>query len=387
MTFLRLNDLDFRKKRVLVRVDFNVPIKKGRILDDSRIKACLPTINYLIKKNAKIILISHLGDPKGRKNTDLSLINVAKRLSSLLKRKVGFVDDCVGEQVKKSVNSLDFGEVILLENLRFHKGEESNDQKFAKQLASLADVFVNDAFSVSHRTHASIAKITGFLPSCAGFLMDKEITALSNLNKPKRPFVVVIGGRKISIKIKLIKNLLKKADCILVGGAMMFTFYKANGINVGKSFVEDSQLNLAKFLLKNSRSKIVLPVDVSTNHGIKNYRSMSNNDVGLDIGPETIKIYSEIIVKAETVVWNGPLGMFEIPKFSKGSKEIAKSISNSKNCFSIVGGGETLDLIKSLKLEFSYISTGGGAMLSFLEGIKLAGVKSLENSFKNSKKR
>lgn len=377
MTFLRLKDLDFRKKRVLVRVDFNVPLKGGDILDDSRIKACLPTINYLIKKNARIILISHLGDPQGRKNTDLSLINVAKRLSILLKRKVGFVDDCVGVKVKEKINSLDFGEVILLENLRFHKGEEGNDQEFAKQLSSLADVFVNDAFSVAHRSHASIAKITRFLPSCAGFLMDKEIMALSSLNKPKRPFVFVIGGKKISTKIKLIKNLLKKTDCILVGGAMMFTFYKSNNINVGKSFVEDSQLNLAKFLLKNSKNKIVLPIDVSTNHGIKNYKSMSNNDVGLDIGPETIKIYSEIISKAETVVWNGPLGMFEIPKFAKGSKEIARSISDNKNCFSIVGGGETLELVKILKLRFSHISTGGGAMLSFLEGTELPGLKAL----------
>ncbi len=379
VNFSKLRDLNVKKRRVLVRVDFNVPLKKNNILDDSRIKASLKTINYLIKKKAKVILISHLGDPQGRRSRDLSLSNVVKRLSSLLKRKVYFARDCVGNKVKNCVDSLNFGEVVLLENLRFHKGEEANDLKFARELASLADVFVNDAFSVSHRSHASVASIAKFLPSCAGFLLEKEVENLSRINHAKHPFVVVIGGKKISTKIRLIKNLLNKAECILVGGAMMFTFYKSNKINVGKSFVENSQLNLAKSLLKNSKNKIVLPIDVSTNHGARKYNKLLNNDVGLDIGPETAEIYSEIISRAGTVVWNGPLGMFEIERFSKGSREIAKAVINNKHCFSIVGGGETLELINKLKLKgFSHVSTGGGAMLSFLEGSKLPGLKALE---------
>lgn len=385
-----LKDFNFKNKKVILRTDFNVPIdNKGNILNDKRIKTVLPTIKYLIKNKAVIIIITHLDRPKG-KEEKLKTKKIAKRLSLLLKKRVFFFNKCIGKDVKDFINKLSPGDVVVLENLRFYKGEKENNRLFAKSLATLADIYVNDAFAVSHRNHASIYTITKFLPSCAGFLLEKEIKILNKLMKTrKKPFVAVLGGAKVSDKIGVINYLLKKADKILIGGAIMFTFLKAKGYCIGNSIVEDNKLNLAKKLLNNK--KIVLPSDVvvssSFGRNAKNVdiNKIPSNSFGLDIGKKTINNYKKIIKKAKTVVWNGPMGKFEWKKFSKGTDEIAKAIA--KNKVAVVGGGETIVVIEKLKLEkkITHLSTGGGSFLNFIEGKKLAGIKALEENCKRFK--
>jgi phosphoglycerate kinase len=388
--FRTLDDIKVKGKRVLVRVDFNVPLKNGRVADDGRLRAALPTIKALLaKKPRAIILMSHLGRPKGV-DPKLRLDPVAARLSKLLNRKVIKLGDCVGSDISTAVIKAKPGAVILLENLRFHSEEEGNDRKFARQLASLADVYVDDAFGSVHRAHASVEGVTHYLPSAAGLLLEKEIVNLSAvLQKPQRPFVAVLGGAKVSDKIGVITNLLKKADAILVGGAMMFTFLKALGRQTGKSLVEKDKLQLAKRLLKESKGRIILPVDAMVARTIKTpagakvvpVSAIPKGLVGVDIGPETARLYAEIIDEAKTVVWNGPMGVFEVPDFSGGTLAIATAMARNRG-LTVVGGGESGEAVRKAGVEskLTHVSTGGGASLEFLEGKKLPGIVALERS-------
>lgn len=370
-------------KRVLVRVDFNVPIKDGTITSDKRIKSALPTIEKILKKGAKqVILMSHLGRPKKNPDPKFTLEPVAKRLQRLMKEKVFFSRDCIEVIIPDPADA----RIVLLENLRFYPEEKENDITFAKSLASIADVYVNDAFGTSHRKHASVHAVTKYLPSGAGLLLESEIKNL-DFSKVKRPFIVILGGAKVSDKIGVIKNLLKKADGILVGGAMMFTFYKALGKETGKSLVEDDKLELAIKLLKAGKSKIVLPTDTvcatSIRDGAKTKTvpidEIPKSMLGLDIGPETIIAYKEILSKAKTIIWNGPMGLFEVKPYDKGTNEIAKFLSKS-DAKTIIGGGDSVAAIERLKLSkfMTHISTGGGASLELLEGKTLPAVKVLE---------
>lgn len=391
-TILDLKDEELKGKRVLVRVDFNVPIKNGVITDDRRIKEALPTIKYLIEKNAKVILVSHFGRPKGFQD-DLRLDPVAKRLEELLGKPVKKLNDCVGEEVEKEINSLKEGDVVLLENIRFYKEEEANDPEFAKKLAKLADLYVNDAFGTAHRAHASTAGVANYIPGVAGLLMKKEIEIMGKaLEDPERPFVCILGGAKVSDKIGVIKNLINKVDVLLIGGGMMFTFLKSLGYEIGKSIVEEDKLDLAKELMNLAKEKgvrLILPKDAIVVKEIKEDAPISvkevdkfeKDDIGVDIGPKTIEEFREEILKAKTIVWNGPMGIFEIPPFAKGTKAIAEAIAENKNCISIVGGGDSAAAIQMLGLEdkFTHISTGGGASLEFLEGKELPGVAVLQD--------
>ncbi|MGB9856714.1 MAG: phosphoglycerate kinase [Dictyoglomaceae bacterium] len=386
-TILDLKDEELRNKRVLVRVDFNVPIKDGVITDDRRIREALPTIQYLIEKQAKVILMSHLGRPKGIQD-DLRLDAVAKRLSELLGRPVKKLNDCIGEEVEKEVENTNPSQVILLENLRFYKEEEANDPEFAKKLAKLGDIYVNDAFGTVHRAHASTAGVAKYLPAVAGLLVKKEIEIMGKaLESPERPFVCILGGAKVSDKIGVIKNLLEKVDTLIIGGGMMFTFLKAQGYEVGKSKLEEDKVDLAKEFIKmaeEKRVKLLLPEDavvvkeISENAPItiKNIGEFEPDDIGVDIGPKSIEKFSKEIAQARTIIWNGPMGIFEIDKFAEGTREIAKAITNNKNCVSIVGGGDTAAAVSKFGLEdkFTHISTGGGASLEFLEGKVLPGI-------------
>ncbi len=375
-----IKEVDVYGKRVLVRVDFNVPLKDGRVVDDSRIRAALPTIEFLRKKEAKVILVSHLGRPDGKVVDELRLEPVAVRLSKLLKYPVHYEPDCIGAEIEDRVRGLHYGDVMLLENLRFYPEEEADGELFAQKLASLGDVFVNDAFGVSHRAHASVHAVTKFLPSYAGFLLLKEVEVLSALLKmPKRPFVAVLGGAKVSDKIGVIENLLRKVDTILIGGAMMFTFYKALGYEVGKSKFEADKVKLARLLLKKGKKKIALPVDVVTKSKVVHAAGMPKSMMGLDIGPETQAIYSEIIRDARTVFWNGPMGMFELRSFAKGTLAVAKAMAKCKGV-TVVGGGDTVAAISGFEKKFTHVSTGGGASLEFLEGKKLPGIVALEQN-------
>ena len=382
-----LKDYNFRYKTVLVRVDFNVPFdKKGSIADDSRIKAALPTIKYLLSKKAIVLLLTHIGRPKGKVVENLRTDKVAKRLEKLLGKKVMKCDDCIGPTVIDDVNELIPGEVLMLENARFHAGEEANDVYFAQSLAELADVYVNDAFSNSHRLHASMVGITNYLPSCAGFLLEKEIKMLSKALKPKKPAIALLGGAKLSTKLSLIKRLLKKFDKVLLGGAMITPFYKAKGYEVGKSLIEKEFVGKAKQLLKNK--KIVLPEDVVLSNGrtTKPEKILKNQAI-FDIGPRTAKKYAALLKKAKTVVWNGPMGKFEEKKFAKGTNALAKTIAKLK-AITIAGGGETVDAINKLKLakRFTHISTGGGASLKFLEQGSLPALEALKANEKKFKR-
>jgi phosphoglycerate kinase len=382
-----VKDIDVKGKKVLVRVDFNVPLKDNGIGDDTRIRAALPTIEYLLKQGAAVILCSHLGRPKGGPDPKFSLKPVADYLAGLLKKPVAFATDCIGPVAEKAAKALKPGEVLVLENTRFHPEEEKNDMGMAKQLASLADIFVNDAFGSAHRAHASTEGVTHFLPSVAGFLMEKEIQdrgeAIAN---PKRPFVAIMGGSKISDKIGVIKNLLTKADSILIGGGMANTFFKAQGYPVADSLVEDEALETAKELVKTGGTKLRLPVDVVLGDKFDADAASKTMPVGpipdgwriLDIGPETVKAYGKVIESAGTVVWNGPMGVFEFPKFAVGTFGIAKAIAASK-AVSIIGGGDSVAAIQESGLanKITHISTGGGASLEMLEGLELPGVTAL----------
>jgi phosphoglycerate kinase len=387
---LSISDLDLRGKRVFMRVDFNVPIEGGRITDDTRIEASLPSIRYVVEKSGRLILASHLGRPKGKPEPKYSLKLVAARLSELLVKQVEFAPDCVGPEVEKMVSSLPEGGVMLLENLRFHAEEEKNDPAFAKRLAALCDVYVNDAFGTAHRAHASTVGIAKFVKqAAAGFLMQKELEALSHaLTNAEKPYVAIVGGAKISDKIELIENLINIATTILIGGAMAYTFFRAKGLETGKSLVEVDKIDLAKELLAKASQKkvpIELPVDHvvaagldSTDVQVTSVDRTPPDRMGLDIGPETVRRYSEIVRQAKTIVWNGPMGVFEKPQFAKGTFAIARAIAES-NAFSIVGGGDSAAAVAQSGVEskITHISTGGGATLEFLSGRKLPGLEVL----------
>ncbi|MFA5779138.1 MAG: phosphoglycerate kinase [Elusimicrobiota bacterium] len=393
MAKLTIRDVDLKGKKVLVRVDYNVPLDKSQnITDDTRIKESLPTIKYLLEKNCRIILCSHLGRPKGKVAPEFSLKPVAKRLSELLKQEIKFAQDCVGEEIKKLAAGLQPKEILLLENLRFHPEEEKNDEKFAKQLSELGEFFVQDAFGTVHRAHASTAGVNKFLPSAAGFLLEKEIKYLGDaLQNPARPFVAILGGAKVSDKIGVIENLSKKVDAILIGGAMAYTFLKAMGIAVGNSLVEDDKLDLAKDLLKKtSKIRFLLPIDhiiadkVDKDAKVEEAKGIEIKDgfMGVDIGSMTQNIYSCVILKAKTIVLNGPMGVFEIDKFAAGTNAVVKAIaeSTSKGAISIIGGGDSVSAVKKAGVadKVSHMSTGGGASLEFLEGLELPGIAALK---------
>ncbi|MBA7599820.1 Phosphoglycerate kinase [subsurface metagenome] len=392
MDKLSIDDLDLKGKRVLIRVDFNVPLDKGRVTDDTRIRASLPSIRRVLERGGKAILISHLGRPKGKIKEELRLTPIAERLEELLKRRIKKLNDCIGEEVQEAVSELREGEVILLENLRFHKEEEENDPEFAKELASLADIFINDAFGTVHRAHASTVGVTKFLPSACGYLLKKEIEYLGKvLSNPERPFIVILGGAKVSTKIGVIKNLLGKADIFIFGGGIAYTFFKARGVEIGRSLVEEDKIELAKEILIEAIRKgipILLPIDhvvadrVAADAKVKVVQRLGIPPgwQAVDIGPATIAKFSHAINKGKTVLWNGPLGIFEIEPFSKGTFTIAKLLAESK-ATTVVGGGDSAAAIAKIGLtnRMSHVSTGGGASLEFLEGKELPGVVALSN--------
>ncbi len=388
-----VRDIDVKGKRVLVRVDFNVPMDSEKnITDDTRIKAALPTIQYLLDNNAKVILVSHLGRPKGKFNMEYSMKPVAKRLSELLGKQVIVADDVIGEDAKAKANALKDGEVLLLENVRFHAEEEKNDPDFSKELASLADVFVNDAFGTAHRAHASTTGVASYLPAVSGFLIEKELNFMGGaLENPERPFVAILGGAKVSDKIGVITNLLDKVDSLLIGGGMAYTFIKAEGYEIGKSLLEEDKLELAKDLIEKAKQKgvkLLLPVDTVVSAELKSgvpyevvdIDKMPNDKIGVDIGPKTIEEFSKVIKDAKTVVWNGPMGVFEIREFAKGTEAIAKAMSEC-NGTTIIGGGDSAAAVEQLGYadKVSHISTGGGASLEFLEGKVLPGIAALND--------
>ena len=388
-----VKDIDLKGKKVLVRCDFNVPMDENKnITDNTRIVAALPTIKYLLENNCAIILCSHLGRPKGEVKPEFSLKPVAKEISKLLNMDVIMANDVVGEDAKEKAKNLQNGQIMLLENVRFHKEETDNDVEFSKQLASLAEVYVNDAFGAAHRAHSSTAGVAQFLPAVAGFLIEKELKFLGNaLNNPERPFVAILGGAKVSDKIGVIDSLLEKVDTLIIGGGMAYTFFKSQGYEVGKSLCELDKLDLAKELMEKAKAKgvkLILPVDtkigkefdVNTESKTVKCTEIPADWEGFDIGEETIKLFSEEIKKAKTVVWNGPLGLFEFPQFAVGTNSIAKVLSEI-DATTIIGGGDSAAAVKKAGLEdkMTHISTGGGASLEFLEGKKLPGIECLMN--------
>lgn len=388
-----VRDLDVAGKKVLVRVDFNVPLNdKGEITDDTRITASLPTIQYLSEQKAAVILMAHLGRPKGQVKPELSLAPVAKHLGKLLGKKILFAPDCVGEAAQAAASKLKPGHILLLENLRFHKEEEKNDMEFAEKLASLADLYVNDGFGVSHRAHASVEGVTHFLPAAAGFLLEKEIQYVGQaVTNPLHPFVAIIGGAKVSDKIGVISNLLDKVDTLLIGGGMANTFLAAQGYKMGKSLVEEDKLDLAKELLakaKKNKVNMLLPTDLvmaaafapDAEHVTEKVKNLNQAYMALDIGAETSKAYAEALADAKMIVWNGPMGVFEMDAFCKGTEAVAKAVAKSR-ATSIVGGGDSVAAIEKLGLakRITHISTGGGASLEYLEGKVLPGVAALDD--------
>lgn len=388
-----VRDLDVAGKKVLVRVDFNVPLNdKGEITDDTRITASLPTIQYLLEQKAAVILMAHLGRPKGQVKPELSLAPVAKHLGKLLGKKILFAPDCVGEAAQAAASKLKPGHILLLENLRFHKEEEKNDMEFAEKLASLADLYVNDGFGVSHRAHASVEGVTHFLPAAAGFLLEKEIQYVGQaVTNPLHPFVAIIGGAKVSDKIGVISNLLDKVDTLLIGGGMANTFLAAQGYKMGKSLVEEDKLDLAKELLakaKKNKVNMLLPTDLvmaaafapDAEHVTEKVKNLNQAYMALDIGVETSKAYAEALADAKMIVWNGPMGVFEMDAFCKGTEAVAKAVAKSR-ATSIVGGGDSVAAIEKLGLakRITHISTGGGASLEYLEGKVLPGVAALDD--------
>ena len=389
-----VRDIDVAGKKILVRCDFNVPLdgETGEITDNRRIKAAIPTIQYLINHNAKVILCSHLGRPKGEVNPKYSLKPVAVELSKLLGKEVKLAKDVIGENAQKLTSEIKEGEVVLLENVRFHKEEEKNDPEFAKKLASFAEIYVNDAFGTAHRAHASTAGVANYLPAVSGFLIEKELEFLgSSLENPERPFVAILGGAKVSDKIGVIENLIEKVDTLIIGGGMAYTFYKAQGHHIGTSICEEDKLDLATSLLKKAEEKgvkLLLPVD---NHISSEYsnngedRFVESTEIpdgfmGLDIGPKTIEIFKDAIKNAKTVLWNGPLGVTEFSKFAEGTRAVATALAES-DAVTIIGGGDSAAAVEKMGLadKMTHISTGGGASLEFLEGKVLPGIDCLNN--------
>lgn len=387
-----VRDIDLKGKKVIVRCDFNVPLDENKnITDNRRIVGALDTIKYLLEQNAKIILMSHLGRPKGEVKPEFSLKPVADELSRLLGKKVKLADDIIGESAKKLTSEMAEGDIVLLENVRFDSREEKNDLEFAKQLASMADVYVNDAFGTAHRAHSSTAGIAEFLPAVSGFLMEKELNFLGTaLENPERPFVAILGGAKVSDKIAVIDNLLEKVDCLIIGGAMANTFIKAKGYNVGKSLCEDDKIELAKELMKKAESKgvkLVLPIDCRLGREFSKDTESKIADIGdvtdewsiFDVGPKTIDLYKKELANAKTVVWNGPVGLFEFDKFAVGTNSVAEILAELTDAKTIIGGGDSAAAVEKSGLagKMTHISTGGGASLEFLEGKKLPGVECL----------
>lgn len=390
-----IEDIDVSGKRVLVRCDFNVPLKDGKITDENRLKGALPTINHIVEKGGKVILCSHLGKPKGEPKKELSLEPVAKRLSELLNKEVLFAADneVVGQNAKKAVENMDNGDIILLQNTRYRKEETKNEESFSKELASLADIFVNDAFGTAHRAHCSTVGVTEFVKtSVCGYLIQKELKFLGNaVENPQRPFIAILGGAKVSDKINVINNLLEKVDTLIIGGGMSYTFQKAQGYTIGTSILEEDKMDYAKEMIKKAKEKgvkLLLPVDnivaekfaedaeaiITKNQNIK------DGYMGLDIGPKTSKLYAEEVKRAKTVVWNGPMGVFEFEKFAKGTIEVAKAMAESE-ATTIIGGGDSAAAVNQLGFgdKMTHISTGGGASLEFLEGKKLPGIEALND--------
>lgn len=397
-TVATLTAADVSGKRVLVRADFNVPLDdQGNITDDTRIRAALPTIQDLTGKGAKVVLCSHFGRPKGKVVDDMRLTPVAKRLSELLGQDVVKCDDCIGDEVTAAVNGLQNGQVALLENVRFHAGEESNDPEFAKQLAANADLYVNDAFGTAHRAHASTEGVTKYLsPSVGGFLIEKELEYLqAAINNPQRPLAAIIGGSKVSSKIGVIETLLDKVDKLLIGGGMIFTFYKARGLSVGKSLVEEDKLELAKALEAKAKDKgveLLLPTDVvvadnfaaDANSQTVSAEAIPDGWMGLDIGPDSVKVFQEALKQCKSVIWNGPMGVFEFDKFAKGTEAIAGTLAEltPQGVTTIIGGGDSVAAVEKVGVadQMSHISTGGGASLELLEGKTLPGIAALDDA-------
>ena len=388
-----IEDIDVSGKRVLVRCDFNVPLDGTKITDDTRIVAALPTIQYLLDHNAAVILCSHLGRPKGEFNMKYSLAPVAERLSEKLNKKVVLAKDVIGEDAQKCVDAMKPGDIVLLENVRFHKEEEKNDPEFAKKLASFAEIYVNDAFGTAHRAHASTEGVAHYLPAVAGFLIGKELDVMGKaLENPARPFVAILGGAKVSDKIGVINNLLDKVDTLIIGGGMSYTFQKALGGSVGKSLCELDKLDLAKEMLEKAQKKgvrMLLPVDNICGQDFSNdtmritvhSKQIPDGWEGMDIGPNTQALFAAEIANAKTVVWNGPMGVFEFPNFAAGTRAIAQALADNHDCVSIIGGGDSAAAVEQMGYadKMTHISTGGGASLEFLEGKELPGVAALND--------
>ena len=389
-----IRDADLSGKRVIMRVDFNVPLDKdGNITDDTRIQGALPSIEHILKQNTKLILMSHLGRPKGQVKEELRLTPVGKRLSELLGKEVIIARDCIGEETKKIISGMQNGDVVLLENLRFYKEEEANDEAFARALSEYADIYVNDAFGTAHRAHASTEGIAHHLPGLAGFLMEKEINFLGKLlYSPEKPYIAIIGGAKVSSKIGVLEKLLEKVDVLIIGGGMSYTFLKAKGFEVGHSLVETEKVSLAFELIKKADEKdvkLLLPPDnliadkVEENARVKmvDTNAIPNDMIGVDIGPKSVRAYKKDIKQAKTVLWNGPMGVFEIDKFAKGTNQIAKALAASR-ATTVVGGGDSVAAVNKFKLadKISHVSTGGGASLEFLEGKNLPGIQALADA-------
>ena len=389
-----IKDVNFEGKRALVRCDFNVPMEDGKITDDGRIRAALPTIKYLVEAKAKVILMSHLGRPKGEPKAEFSLSKVADRLAELVGQPVKFAqsDVVVDDSVRKIASELQNGEIMLLENVRFRKEETDNDLHFAKELSELGDIFVQEAFGTAHRAHASTAGVAEYLPAVSGFLIEKEVKFLGDaVADPKRPFVAIMGGAKVADKIKVIDNLLEKVDTLIIGGGMSYTFFKAKGYEIGSSILDENGIELAKEIMDKANKlnkDLVLPVDIVVADKFENEANTKTVDaenipsdmMGLDIGPKSIELFNKKIAEAKTVVWNGPVGVFEMENFAKGTRAVADALAES-DCISIIGGGDSAAAIKKFGLEdkMTHISTGGGASLEFLEGKELPGIAVIED--------
>ena len=389
-----VKDIDLKDKKVFVRCDFNVPLdENGIITDNRRIVGALPTIKYLLENNCKVILCSHLGRPKGEVKPEFSLAPVAKELSRLLDKEVKLAKDVIGESAKELTSNMKNGEIVLLENVRFDAREEKNDPELSKELASMAEIFVNDAFGTAHRAHSSTAGVADYLPAVSGFLIEKELKFLGDaLENPERPFVAILGGKKVSDKIGVINSLLEKVDTLMIGGAMAYTFYKAQGYNVGDSICELDKLDLAKELMAKAEEKgvkLMLPVDTklgkefdpNTETKTVSWTEIPDGWQGFDIGKETIELYKKELETAKTVIWNGPLGLFEFEAFADGTNEIAKKLAELSDCTTIIGGGDSAAAVEKAGLadKMTHISTGGGASLEFLEGKKLPGIECLQD--------
>ncbi|MFV9510624.1 phosphoglycerate kinase [Tepidibacillus sp. LV47] len=387
-----VRDIDLKGKRVFCRVDFNVPMQDGQITDDTRIRAALPTIQYIIEQGGKAILASHLGRPKGKVVEEMRLTLVAKKLSELLGKEVKKLDEAIGDNVKAAIAAMNEGDVILLENVRFYPGEEKNDPELAKAFAELADVYVNDAFGAAHRAHASTEGIAHYLPAVAGFLMQKEIEILGNaLSNPERPFTAIIGGAKVKDKIGVIENLLEKVDNLIIGGGLAYTFVKAKGYEIGQSLLEEDKIELAKSFMEKAKAnnvRFLMPVDVvvadefseNANKRVVDITEIPADWQALDIGPKTIELYSQVIQDSKLVIWNGPMGVFEMDAFAKGTNAIAEAMAKT-NAITIIGGGDSAAAVEKAGYaeQMTHISTGGGASLEFMEGKELPGVVALND--------